>query len=862
MKKPQGLDTPLMRQYREIKARHSDAILFFRMGDFYEMFFDDAKQAASELGLTLTTRNNGGAAGVPLAGVPVKAAPEYLRRLVEGGHRVAICEQVEDPKQAKGLVRREVVETLTPGAVIAHDWLDSGKNNFLVAVMPDAKAGLAALDLSTGEFVLETVEAIDLEAALTRYDPREIVVPEKSDCNSLPSGVMVTEREAWEFDPKLAAEEIQKFFGLHGVEGLEITEEDDAALRAAGALLKYATELQPSGLPHLARPCVRRAGSTIPLDEMTKRNLELELPLRSDAPGGTLLEALDRTTTPMGKRLLRQWLLAPLRTLGEIDGRLDAVDILVTDDRGRERLSDALKNVRDIERLAGRVTTARATPRDLGALRDSLGLLPDVKAALDGLGSRDKSAELTRSANEFNLHSELSAELSRCLVDNPPMTLDDGDSIGSGVDPELDEARELRDGGKRFIASMQARERERTGVSSLKVGYNRVFGYYIEVTKARQHAVPDNYERRQTLTNAERYVTPELKEYEARVLGAEETVHERERAVLNKLSRAVSDRVPALQHSAKLLAELDVFSSFADVAVRENYVRPEVTEDYALRLRDCRHPVVERMLPQGKFIPNDIVLDDSGRVMLLTGPNMAGKSTILRQVGLIVILAHIGSFVPASSATIGIVDRIFTRVGASDNLGRGQSTFMVEMSETSAILHAATDRSLVLLDEIGRGTSTFDGVAIAWAVTEHLHNQVGCKTIFATHYHELTQLTETLQHTRNYNVAVREVGDNIVFMHRLEPGGADRSYGVHVARLAGLPKQVIERATNILRLLESGHHLANKPLPPAPDARQLALFEPGEHPVIQQLKELDPDTMTPIQALSKLAELKQRTERS
>ncbi len=860
MSKPQGLDTPLMKQYREIKARHSDAILFFRMGDFYEMFFDDAKQAASELGLTLTTRNNGGAAGVPLAGVPVKAAAEYLRRLVEGGHRVAICEQVEDPKQAKGLVRREVVETLTPGAVIAHDWLESGRNNFLVAVVPDTESGLAALDLSTGEFVLETVEAHDLEAALTRYDPREIVVPEKSDCDSLPSGVMVTEREAWEFDSKLAAEEIEKLFGLHSVEGLEIAEKDDAALRAAGALLKYAMELQPGGLPHVARPSVRRAGSTIPLDEMTKRNLELERPLRSDSPGGTLLEALDRTTTPMGKRLLRQWLLAPLRTVAKIDGRLDAVDILVTDVRGRERLNDALKNVRDIERLAGRATTGRATPRDFGALRDSLGLLPDVKAALDGLGSRDRSAELTRNANEFDLHSALSAELSRCLVGNPPMTLGDGDSIGSGVDPELDEARELRDGGKRFIASMQARERERTGVSSLKVGYNRVFGYYIEVTKARQHAVPDDYERRQTLTHAERYVTPELKEYEARVLGAEQTVHERELAVLNKLSHAVSERVPALQHSAKLLAELDVFSSFADVAVRENYVRPEVTEDYALRLRDCRHPVVERMLPQGKFIPNDIVLDDSGHVMLLTGPNMAGKSTILRQVGLVVILAHVGSFVPASSATIGLVDRIFTRVGASDNLGRGQSTFMVEMSETSAILHAASDRSLVLLDEIGRGTSTFDGVAIAWAVTEHLHNRVGCKTIFATHYHELTQLTETLQHARNYNVAVREVGDNIVFMHHLEPGGADRSYGVHVARLAGLPKQVIERATNILRLLESGHHVANKLPPPAPDASQLALFKPGEHPVIQQLKELDPDSMTPIQALGKLAELKQRTE--
>lgn len=858
MSKTSGIDTPLMRQYREIKAQHADAILFFRMGDFYEMFFDDAKCAASELGLTLTTRNNGGAAGVPLAGVPVKAAAEYLRRLIEGGHRVAICEQVEDPKHAKGVVRRQVVETLTPGAVVDQDWLESGKNNFMVAVAPGAESGVAALDLSTGEFILETLDPLDLEATLAYFDPREVVIPENSDRQSLPAGAMVTERDGWEFDPQLGAEEIAERFGIHSVAGLGISEDDQPALRAASALLKYAADLQPGGVPHLTRPVVRRAGRTIPLDEMTKRNLELERPLRSDAPGGTLLEAIDRTNTPMGKRLLRHWLLAPLRNVDDIRQRLDGVQVLVSDARGRERLSDTLKNVRDIERLTGRVATGRATPRDLGALRDSLALLPDVKEALDGLTSRDQSNLMTRNANALDLHSELVATLMRALVDAPPMALGDGDAIRADVDRELDEARDLRDGGKRFIASIQQRERERTGIPSLKVGYNRVFGYYIEVTKARQHAVPDDYQRRQTLTSAERYVTPELKEYEARVLGAEEQVLERERAVLNDLTDAVRARLSTLQHTARLLAEFDVLGSLAEVAVREDYVRPDVTEDFMLELEGCRHPVVERMLPPGKFIPNHVLLRKSERVILVTGPNMAGKSTILRQVGLAVILAQMGSFVPAKSATVGVVDRIFTRVGASDNLGRGQSTFMVEMSETSAILHAATDRSLVLLDEIGRGTSTFDGVAIAWAVTEHLHNRVGCKTIFATHYHELTQLTETLQHARNYNVAVKEVGDDILFVHRLEPGGTDRSYGVHVARLAGLPAGVVTRAQEILGMLESGHHVANRSPQPVPDATQLALFKQEEHPIVRQLKELDPDTMTPIEALRRLAELKQR----
>jgi len=852
-------ETPLMQQYREIKAQHSDAILFFRMGDFYEMFYEDAKRASRDLGLTLTSRNNGGAAEVPLAGVPVKAAGEYLRRLVELGHRVAICEQVEDPKLAKGVVRREVVETLTPGAVLAQEWLEGGRNNFLVALQPTNPAGIAALDLSTGEFILETADIVDLDAAVTRYAPPEVVIPEGQRAG-IAEGTMVTERETWEFDASLATEEITRHFGLHDLEGLDIESRDRPALQAAGALLKYVAELQPGGLPHMARPIVRRSGTTVPLDQMTKRNLELEKPLRADSPGGTLLEVIDRTVTPMGARLVRQWLLAPLRTVNQIDRRLDAVAVLFDDLRGRERLRDALAGVRDLERLSGRTAAHRATPRDLGALRDSLVLLPDVRSALDGLSSRETSSELSRCSNDLDLHNELTELLCRYLADRPPVAVGQGDSIRPGADGELDEARDLRDGGKQFIASLQAKERERTGIASLKVGYNKVFGYYLEVSKSRQHDVPEDYERRQTLTNAERYVTPELKEYEARVLGAEEHVVQRERELLDRLCDSVRESLGKLQHTAKLLAELDVFGGLAETAVREHYVRPKISDGYAMSLKACRHAVVERMLPPGKFVPNDIALDEAGRVVLLTGPNMAGKSTVLRQIGLCVVMAQMGCYVPAESATVGVIDRVFTRVGASDNLGRGQSTFMVEMSETSAILHAATNRSLVLLDEIGRGTSTFDGVAIAWAVTEHLHDRIGCKTIFATHYHELTQLTETLHHSRNWNVAVKEAGHDIVFLHRVEPGGTDRSYGVHVARLAGLPNDVVSRAREILALLESGHHVAGKSPPMPPDSSQLGLFAPEGHRVLQEIRELNPEMMTPIEALSRLVELKRLTE--
>src|SRR5882672_8302560 len=789
-----------MQQYRDIKARHPQTILFFRMGDFYEMFEDDAKLAARELGLTLTSRNNGGAAEIPLAGVPVKAATEYLRRLIAKGHRVAICEQIEDPKLAKGIVRRAVVETVTPGTVLTDDWLIRNRNNYIVAV--DARgtaAGLATLDITTGELILEVVPAADVESALARYEARELVVPADHPVTS--SATTLTTREGWEFDPELAREDLTRTYGIASLDGLGVGADDGPAIGAAGALLRYARELKPGGLPHLAHPTIVRRGDVLPLDEMTRRNLELVEPLRSggDAEGATLLGVIDRTLTPMGGRLLRRWLLAPLVDPAAINARLDAVAVLVGDGRGRERLREALDGVRDLERLAGRAALGRATPRELGALRDSILRLPDAAGALGGLEGRERAAPLEAAADRCDLLTDLGEELARALVDRPPAQPADGDAIRAG------------------------------------------------------------YERRQTLTGAERYVTPQLKEYVARVLGAEARIGTREAELVDALRRRVGDAISRVQATATLLAQLDVWASLAEVAERERYVRPDVSGDVTLHLEGSRHPVVERMMPREAFIPNDVRLDDAGRIILLTGPNMAGKSTLLRQVGLCVLLAQMGAFVPCRRAVVGVVDRLFTRVGASDNLVRGQSTFMVEMSETSAILHGATARSLVLLDEIGRGTSTYDGVAIAWAVTEFLHNTIGCKTIFATHYHELTQLTEELAHARNFNVAVREAGDEIVFLHRLEPGGADRSYGVHVGRLAGLPAPVVERAWQVLALLEAGHHVARQTPPARPDAAQLALFSPpGPHPLLDELERLDVNALSPLEALNRLAAWKKQ----
>jgi DNA mismatch repair protein MutS len=858
-----------MQQYREIKSRHQDAILFFRMGDFYEMFYEDAEVASRLLGLTLTSRNNGGAAEVPLAGVPVKAVSEYLRRLVQQGLRVAICEQVEDPALAKGIVRREVVETITPGAAFADDLLDGARNNYLCAVtLAGGRAGVAAADVSTGELRLCVVPRTELEPLLARLAPRELLTPRGAADIPNGSGALVTEREGWEFDVAMARDDLARHFGVHSLDGLGLGAGDDDAIAAAGALLRYLRELQPSGVPHLARPIVERPGTTMPLDEMTRRNLELVESLRGGSTAGTLLDVLDRTRTPMGARLLRQWILAPLVDGGAIESRLDAVSALASDAIARARLRDALEGVRDVERLAAKAAAGRATPRDLGALGASLGRLPAIDAAFRPLAVDGAGNALGRIAGEWDRCADMAGDIAGMLVERPPLMLGDEDAIRVGVDALLDELRSLRDGGRDSIARIQEEERGRTGITSLKVGYNKVFGYYLEITNANKHLVPTDYQRRQTLTGAERYVTPALKEHEEKVLGAAEKIEARERELLDALRRRIAAQIARLQCAARLVAELDVLASLAEVAEREGYVRPEIGEEFDLEIRAGRHPVVERMMPRDKFIPNDVTLTHDARLVILTGPNMAGKSTILRQVGLIVLMAQMGAFVPAARARIGLADRVFTRVGASDNLVRGQSTFMVEMAETSAILHLATARSLVLLDEIGRGTSTYDGVAIAWAVSEHLHDVIGCRAIFATHYHELVQLADELVAVRNYNVGVREVGGQVLFLHRLQPGGADRSYGIEVGRLAGIPEGVLARAREVLHLLEKeqlvpalsrngggrdapGVRRGSRPLA---NDDQLGLFAVS-NPVVDRLAAVDVNALTPLQALQLLAEL-------
>ena len=859
--------TPLMQQYREIKSHHQDAILLFRMGDFYEMFYEDAQVASRVLGLTLTSRNNGGATEVPLAGVPVKAVTEYLRRLVQAGFRVSICEQMEDPKLAKGIVKRAVIETITPGAAMSDDLLDGSRNNWLCAVhaIPGATTfGVAAADLSTGEFRLAVVPPGALDVTIGRFAPRELLVARGGawppvPVPSLPEKALVTERDGWEFDPALASDDLARQFAVRGLEGFGLERSDDPAIGAAGALLRYLRTLQPGGLPHLVRPVVERAGTQMPLDEMTRRNLELVQSLNGGGTQGTLLEVLDRTTTPMGSRLLRHWLLAPLLSRIAIEHRLDAVSALVADALARDALREALEGVRDVERLAGKAAAGRGTPRELRALGDSLARLPAVHGALARLSGAGVLAAI---AAEWDDCAPLAARIRSTLVARAPLSIgDDGDTIAPGVDAELDELRALKTGGTDAIAAIQAAERERTGIGSLKVGFNRVFGYFIEVTNANRALVPSDYQRRQTLTGAERYVTPALKEHEEQVLSATDRITSRERTLFEALRAEAGSQVGRLQQVAQAVAKLDVLSALAETAAAEGYCRPVMTDDFTLAITAGRHPVVERMMARERFIPNDVRLSADARVIVLTGPNMAGKSTILRQIGLIVLLAQVGSWVPATAATVGICDRVFTRVGASDQLARGQSTFMVEMSETSAILHGATARSLILLDEIGRGTSTYDGVSIAWSVTEHLHDVVGAKTVFATHYHELVQLSDELGAVRNFNVAVRETEDQVLFLHRLAPGGADRSYGIEVGRMAGLPATVIARAKQVLALLEGdalvpalqGRPGGRRASEPATD--QLALFMHAPHPLVARLAALDANTVTPLEALRLLDEL-------
>ncbi|MBM4183765.1 MAG: DNA mismatch repair protein MutS [Gemmatimonadetes bacterium] len=857
-----------MRQWRDAKTRHQDALLFFRVGDFYELFHDDAEEGARLLGLTLTARNNGAAAAVPLAGVPAKALDDYLSRLVRLGRRVAICDQVEDPAEAKGIVRREVTEMLTPGTIVADHLLSERASTLLCAVVPHAPVGygVATVDVSTGEMTARYVAVPDLGAELGRLEPAELLMPrsavDDARLEALAGATARSIRDDWMFDVETAREKLLRTYGVSSLEGLGFQTGDDQLVGAAGALVQYLQEIRPAGVTHLRPVRIERPGRIMPLDEMTRRNLELTEPLRGSEDRTeqktTLLAVLDRAVTAMGGRLLRRWTLEPLVSAPEIWARQQAVAALFDATETRGRLRGVLADVSDLDRLSGKLGTGRVGPRDLAALRRSLELLPAVRDAVAASGA----PLLGELAQGLDVLDDVRDLLAGALAADPPGTLSEGGVVRAGWSSELDEMRRVRDGARDFIASLQTRERERSGISSLKVGFNQVFGYYLEVTRANVDKVPADYVRKQTLANGERYFTPELKEWEEKVFAAEDGIGRLEAELFGRVRDQVARAVPRLQGSASRVAQLDVLAALADVAARNGYVRPEVHTGFSVDLRAGRHPVVETMMPRSDFIPNDLVLDEARRIVILTGPNMAGKSTVLRQVGLIQLLAQMGSFVPADRARLPVVDRIYTRVGASDNLARGQSTFMVEMSETAAILHGATDRSLVLLDEIGRGTSTYDGVSIAWAVTEHIHERIGAKTIFATHYHELTQLGDQLAGVKNMNVSVREVGDEIVFLRRLADGGADRSYGIHVARLAGMPEGIVARARELLAELEGTHTGGGEGLGrhgqhrPGSESHtdQLSFFQ-VEHPLVRRLRALDPDDLTPKEALRLIYEL-------
>jgi DNA mismatch repair protein MutS len=801
------MTTPMMQQYRDAKAKHPDMLLLFRMGDFYELFENDAETAHKVLGLTLTSRDK----ELAMAGFPHHQLETYLHKLLHLGYRVAVCDQVEDAAQAKGLVKREVTRVVTPGTVTEDDLLDPKANNHLVAVLPTTAAaptGLAWLDVSTGQFFAMDLAPDRLREELARLGPAECICPE-THANAIGEVVKrlanvpsLSQRPDWTFDPRTAKEALGKHFGISTFGGYGF-DDGQICLSAAGALLLYVQEMLKTDLAHIRRLQPYFGNKVLQLDDVTRRSLELTRTLREGERHGSLLAAIDRSVTTMGARLLQEWLLAPLADRAAIEGRLDGVTELVEQSNLRGELRKSLEAVHDLQRLTSRASTGRALPRDLAAIARTLQFLPTIKAKI----AARKSALLRELEAGLELCPDLRATLDAALVDEPPLSAKEGGLIKPGYARDLDELRDIAKGGKEWIARFQASEITRTGINSLKVGFNQVFGYYIEITHTHAAKVPEGYQRKQTLKNAERYITPELKEYEEKVLSAEEKSQAREYEIFLQLRDQVAKETHRLLQAGEVLAQLDVLAALADLAVSRQYVRPELSDEATLAVVEGRHPVLDQTLPAGTFVPNDVRLGNGdGMFLLITGPNMAGKSTYIRQVALLVLLAQIGSYVPAKSAAIGIVDRIFTRVGASDELSRGQSTFMVEMTEAANILNNATPKSLVILDEIGRGTSTYDGVSLAWAITEHLHNQVGCRSLFATHYHELAQLAETLPNLRNCNVLVREWQDDIVFLHKIAPGSADKSYGIHVARLAGIPPEVLERAQQVLHQLET-HHL-------------------------------------------------------
>ncbi len=877
--------TPLMRQYSAIKKDHPSALLFFRLGDFYELFFEDAVLAAKELQITLTSRNKEKGIAIPMCGVPFHAAEGYIAKLIRKGFKVAICDQVEDPRVAKKLVRREVTRVVTPGTA-ADSSLNAEENNFLAAVVVAGdRAGFAALDLSTGEFRATefTGENAErrIEEELQQLRPKELLyassAPLFDTSSRVGTGVhvrpaalgaapwAVTPLDDWIFAPDHAIPLVENHFGVLSLEGFGLAGKP-AAAAAAGAILYYVRSTQRGTLDHVDRIGFYERQSYLVLDAVTVRNLELIEPLFAGTDAGvTLFRTLDATVTPMGKRVLRAWMLRPSINAAEIQARLDAVEEQTKQIIAREELRRALEGVLDLERLLSRVTLETANPRDVIALSDSLGRIPAVRASLGRLGS----ARLQQLHSTIDELSDVRERIEKTIISEPPISLNDGGVIQRGADRELDELHELSRHGKQFLAQMEQRERERTGIHSLKVRFNCVFGYYLEISKANLHLVPSDYERRQTLVNAERFTTPELKEYEAKILDAQEKLVEIERRLFAELRSAIAGEARRIRQTALALAEVDVLASFAQTAALRNYCRPQFDNSSDLEIFGGRHPVIEQQeltaAERERFVPNDLYLNSTTHtILVLTVPNMGGKSTYLRQAALTVIMAQMGSFVPAHKARLGIVDRVFTRIGASDNLARGRSTFMVEMTETAAILHTATPRSLILLDEVGRGTATYDGLAIAWAAIEYLHARTRAKTLFATHYFELTELAELLSAVKNYHVSVKETGSGIVFLRKVEPGAADRSYGIEVAKLAGLPDEVVRRAREVLAEHENAEaqlsaHLASGDSP-APRTAQLTIFTPLSQPVLEKLREIDLNNLTPLEALNLLSELKKQVQ--
>ena len=873
------MSTPLMKQYAQVKAKYPGTILLFRMGDFFETFEEDAKITARVLGITLTRRGNGAAGDIPLAGFPHHALESYLPKLLKAGYRVAICEQLENPKFAKGIVKRDVIEVVTPGVAFSDKVLEQKQNNFLGAVaLSTAVAagedvvGFAFLDVSTGEFRVGEFPLKQLAEQVGAIAPSELIV-QKRDLGALQHILrdsfrgLYTTRDDWVFNVDFGAELLTGHFQTQSLKGFGLEGREQGVI-AAGAVMHYLQETQKANLLHLKRLTPYDVSSYIVLDPSTKRNLEISSSITGSAEG-TLFSVLDRTRTPMGGRLLKRWVNQPLNRTEPITSRLEAVTELVEAATMRGALAETLSGIGDLERLNTKICTGRANPRDLIALRTILSEIEHLATAIAPV----TTSSLLAIRNGLQPLPVIVTMIDAAIEAEPPLALADGGVIKKGFNAELDELRDMAFSGKKWIADLQKKERERTGISSLKVGFNNVFGYYIEITHTHKDRIPADYIRKQTLTNAERYITPDLKEYEEKILHAEERMLSLETGIFNDVRLKVAAHAEAIQTDAQLLASLDCFISLAAAAVDYNYCCPEVTDSTALDIVDGRHPVIERLLPPGEqYIPNSVRLDtETDQILIITGPNMSGKSSFLRQTGLIVLLAQIGSFVPARKAVIGIVDKIFTRVGASDNISSGESTFLVEMHEAAHIVNAATKRSLILLDEVGRGTSTFDGISIAWSLTEYLHQHVGARTLFATHYHELNELADLFPRIKNYKVDVREYGDRVVFLHKVTPGFADHSYGIHVAKMAGMPEEITERAKTILKNLEGSELTINVEGSGQKQRRggriaaaelQMTLFEMKDDRLRDALKSMDIDTITPLEALQKLADLKNMEEHS